>query len=152
MDQRTDDDTGQVVLAGLVAGLTFIGEELIDERLVGHVYSDMKLLGYVVTRKSPAWQIVAVLWHELNSVAFAFAYSRVIGPRLPGAGWQRGLLMAMIENGVLWPFVYLANLVHPAVKSGAMPPIKGRRDFTVSTARHIAFGVVLGLLCPVRKQ
>jgi hypothetical protein len=150
--QRQNDDTAQVALAGLLAGLAFVAEELVDERLVGKVYSDMKLLGYAVTRQSPQWKIVALAIHEFNSLVFAFSYNRLVGPRLPGQGWRRGLLAAMIESTVLWPLVYLANYVHPGVKSGAMPPIGGLRDFIVATARHVAFGLVLGALCPVRDK
>lgn len=146
------DDTGQVVAAGLLAGLAFVAEELVDRRLVGGVYSDMKLLGYAVTTKSPWWQIAALLMHEFNSLVFAFSYNRLLGPLLPGQGWRRGLLAALIESTVLWPLVYLANYVHPGVKRGAMPPIGGGKDFAVATARHVAFGLVLGALCPVRER
>ena len=146
------DDTGQVVVAGMVAGLAFVAEELVDRRLVGGVYSDMKLLGYAVTRTSPWWQIAALLLHEFNSLLFALSYNRLMGPRLPGHGWRRGLLAALIESTVLWPLVYLANFVHPGIKSGAMPRIGGWRDFAVATARHVAFGLVLGALCPVREK
>jgi hypothetical protein len=149
--KSSNDDTRQVVSAGLLAGLAFVAAELVDRRLVSGVYSDMKLLGYAVTRRSPWWQIAALLIHEFNSLVFAFSYNRVMGPRLPGRGWRRGLLAAMIESTVLWPLVYLANLVHPAVKRGAMPPIGGWKDFAVATTRHVAFGVVLGAFCPVRE-
>src|SRR5262245_23823003 len=99
------DDTRQVVAAGLLAGLAFVAEELVDRRLVGGVYSDMKLLGYAVTTKSPWWQFAALLLHEFNSLVFAFSYNRVMGPLLPGRGWRRGLLAALIESTVLWPLV-----------------------------------------------
>src|SRR4051794_18825046 len=150
--ERETDETAQVVAAGLLAGLAFVAEELVDERLLGNVYSDMKLLGYAVTTRSPHWQILALLIHEFNSLVFAFSYHRLLGPRLPGRGWRRGLLAAMIESTGLWPLVYLANEVHPGIKRGAMPRIAGPRDFVAATARHIAFGLVLGALCPVREK
>src|SRR5215210_7720826 len=103
------EDTAQVVLAGLVAGLAFVAEEIVDRRIVPGVYSDMRLLGTAVTPRSPWWQVVALLWHEANSVLYALAYSRVFGPRLPGPGWLRGLLSSVIEDTVLWPFIYAAN-------------------------------------------
>jgi hypothetical protein len=112
----------------------------------------MKLLGYAITRRSPQWWILALLMHEFNSLVFAVAYNRVMGPRLPGRGWRRGLLAAMIESNALWPMVYLANYVHPGIKSGAMPRIGGLKDFVAATARHVAFGLVLGALCPVRER
>ena len=146
------DDTGQVVVAGLVAGLAFVAEEMVDERLLQPVYSDMKLLGYAVTRRSPQWWIAALILHEFNSLVFAFVYSRILGPYLPGRGWQRGLLMALLEGNGLWPLVYVMNGIHPGIKSGAMPPIGGWRDILAGELRHIAFGLVLGLLCPVRKR
>ena len=150
--QADKDDTGQVVGAALIAGLAFVAEEMIDERLLQPVYSDMKLLGYAVTRKSPQWWIAALIMHEFNSLLFALVYSRIIGPYLPGKGWRRGLLMAMIEGNGLWPFVYVMNGIHPGIKSGAMPPIGGWRDILAGELRHIAFGVVLGWLCPVRER
>ena len=142
----------QVVGAAMVAGLAFVAEEWVDEKLLGPVYSDMKLLGYLVTRRSPQWWIVALAMHQFNSLLFGFVFSRLVGPRLPFTGWRRGLLMAMIEHLVLWPIVYGANRLHPGIKSGAMPPLGGGRDFLAATLRHAAFGLVLGLLCPVRAR
>ncbi len=146
------DDTAQVVGAAMIAGLAFVAEELVDERFLQPVYSDMKLLGYAVTRKSPQWWIVALIMHQFNSLLFALVYSRVIGPYLPGTGWRRGFLMAMIEGNGLWPFVYLMNKVHPGIKAGAMRPIGGWRDILAGELRHIAFGLVLGQLCQVRER
>jgi hypothetical protein len=150
--QMAKDDTAQVFGAAMVAGLAFVAEEMVDERLLQPVYSDMKLLGYAVTRKSPQWWIVALLMHQFNSLLFALVYSRIVGPYLPGTGWRRGLLMAMIEGNGLWPLVYMMKGIHPGIKSGAMPPIGGWRDFVAATLRHVAFGVVLGALCPVRER
>ena len=144
--------TARLVAAALVAGAAFAAEEALDQRLIGPVYSDMKLLGYAVTTRRPWWLLIGFAIHEANSVAFAQIYRRVLGPRLVGPGWLRGLTMAMLENAVLWPLVYFSNAVHPAVRRGTMKPIGGGRDFVAATARHAAFGLVLGALCPVDRR
>ena len=146
------EDTGRIVVAGLLSGGAFLAEQLVDQAIWPDGYSDMKLLGMAVTRRRPHYWFVAVPWHLLNSIAFAFVYARIAGPRLPGPGWLRGLLMGLIENNVLWfTLLSLGNRLHPAVRDGSMPPIRLLGvDWLVGNLRHIALGLVLGALCPVR--
>ncbi|HMA36670.1 MAG TPA: hypothetical protein VKY74_19600 [Chloroflexia bacterium] len=145
------DDTAQIVAAGLLSGTAFLVEHWVDQMLWPDGYSDMKLLGLAVTRQRPHYLAVGVPWHLLNSIAFAWAYARWAGPRLPGPGWLRGLLLAVIENNVLWfTLIPVANRLHPAIQDGTMPPIRrGGIDWVVGNLRHIALGLVLGGCCPL---
>ena len=151
---RENEDTGQIVMAGLLSGAAFLAEMAADQAIWPAGYSDMKLLGMAVTQRSPQYLALGVPWHLLNSVGFAWAYARVAGPRLPGPGPVRGLLFALIENNVLWfTLIPLTNHLHPAVRKGAMAPIRlGGIDWLVGCLRHVALGLVLGLLCPVRPR
>ncbi len=148
------DDHAKIIAAGLLSGLAFVAAEALDKVLLKGRYSDMKLLGMAVTRKSPHYLFVGLPWHLLNSVAFAYFYSKLAGPRLPGPGWLRGLALGMIENNVLWfGLITATNKVHPAVKDGSMPPIRlWGRDWVAGIGRHVALGIVLGLLCPVEDR
>ena len=145
------DDTNRIIAAGLLSGAAFVAEQLLDQAIWPRGYSDMKLLGMAVTRKSPQYWLVGLPWHLLNSIGFAWVYARIVGPRLPGPGPLRGLLMALIENNGLWfTLLPLANRLHPAVRDGSMPPIRiGGIDWLVGNLRHIALGLVLGWRCPI---
>ncbi|HUS16255.1 MAG TPA: hypothetical protein VM536_14750 [Chloroflexia bacterium] len=149
-----DTDTGAIVRAGLLSGTAFVLEQVLDQAIWPDGYSDMELLGLAVTRRRPHYLAVAVPFHLLNSVAFAWVYARVVGPRLPGPGWLRGLTFALVENNSLWfTLIPLTNRIHPAVKDGTMRPIRmGGTDWLVGSLRHVALGLVLGLLCPMRRR
>ncbi|MDQ2805394.1 MAG: hypothetical protein M3Z04_00515 [Chloroflexota bacterium] len=148
------EDMGRIVRAGVLAGLAFMAEQWVDQRIWPDGYSDMKLLGMAVTRKSPAYWAVAVPWHLLNSVGFALLYARVVGPRLPGPGPLRGAILALAENNGLWfPGLPVINRVHPAIRDGSVRPLQtGGVDWLVGNLRHLALGLVLGALCPVRSR
>lgn len=148
------DATRQIVIAGLLSGTAFLVEHALDQALWPTGYSDMKLLGMALTRRRPQYLWIGVPWHLLNSIGFAWAYARVVGPRLPGSPVLRGVLMALIENNVLWfTLIPLTNRLHPAVRDGSMPPIRvGGVDWWVGNLRHLALGLVLGRLYPVHPR
>ncbi len=143
--------TRRIVQAGILAGLAFVAEQLVDQAVWPDGYSDMKLLGMAVTRKSPAYWAVALPWHLLNSIGFAMLYARVIGPRLPGPPLLRGVILALAENNGLWfPGLPVINRVHPAIQDGTIRPLRtGGTDWLVGNLRHLALGLVLGALCPL---
>jgi hypothetical protein len=151
---RDSEDTSRIVAAGLLSGLAFVAEQEIDQAIWPHGYSDMKLLGMSVVRRSPQYWLVGLPFHLANSVAFALVYARLVGPRLPGPGWLRGLTMALAENTVLWfTLIPIANKAHPAIREGSMPRIRLTGvDLLVGMLRHVALGVVLGALCPTRAR
>ena len=126
-------------------------KEPLDQAIWPQGYSDLKLLGYTFTRQAPGYLLIAVPWHLANSVAFAWVYAHVAGPRLPGPGWLRGLLFGLMENNGLWFTVLpLAAHAHPGMRRGWMPRIhRGGVDLLVGNLRHVALGLVLGAICPV---
>ena len=151
---RDSEDTRRIVAAGLLSGLAFVAEQEIDQAIWPDGYSDMKLLGMAAVRRSPQYWLVGLPFHLANSIVFALVYARVVGPRLPGPGWLRGLTMALAENTALWfTLIPIANKVHPAIKDGSMSRIRVTGvDFVVGMLRHVALGIVLGALCPVRDK
>jgi hypothetical protein len=151
---RQTTETRQIVLAGVVSGLAFMAEQALDQAVWPAGYSDMKMLGMIVTRHPRRYWWVAVPFHLLNSIGFAWLYARVVGPRLPGPGPLRGVIMALAENNGLWfPGVPVINRIHPGIRAGQMRPLTlGGGDWLIGNLRHLALGLVLGALCPVDRR
>ena len=147
-------DNRKIITAGILSGIAFIAAEAADKQVFKERYSDMKFVGMVFTRKDPEYLFIGVPFHLFISVIFAFVYNKILGPRLFGPGWLRGLTMALIENNSLWfTLIPLANKIHPALKDGSMKQINlGGKDWLAGMDRHIALGIVLGLLCPIGKK
>jgi hypothetical protein len=105
-------------------------------------YSDVRLLGALLTRDGAAWRAVGLGAHVLNGAVFGAVFAG-----LGGRGWRRGLAAAQVENVVLWPGMALVDHIHPDRRSGAWPPLAtNRRVFGYEVAVHALFGVVLGVL------
>jgi hypothetical protein len=130
-------------LAGGAAAALWAAQEPLDRRLFDSDYSDVELLGKVVTR-GDEWPLVGVALHVQNGMAFGAAYAHLT-PFLPGPPAMKGLVAGMLENFALWPLGRVVDEVHPA--RGEMPSLWGnRRALAQATWRHALFGVSLGLL------
>jgi hypothetical protein len=130
--------------AGLAAGVAFAAVMKADMALSGRRVDDFQLLaGFGPTRDH--WPVAGAIVHGVNSVALGSIYS-LISDRLPGAGWQRGLTFAMVENTLLWPVLLVLDRVHPAIQSGELPTYNRPWPFLVENLRHAAYGLVLGAL------
>jgi hypothetical protein len=127
------------VAAGVVAALLWAALEPLDKRVFRHDYSDVAMLGKVVTR-SRAWPLVGLAVHAANGAAFGAAYA---------VGRRRGIgavQLALIENTALFPLAPLVDRFHPARGGPGLAPLFSWRGFAQATARHAVFGGALAAL------
>ena len=128
-------------VAGIAAAAAWAAAEPLLRRLLGTPYSDLRLLGALVTR-GRLWWPAGLALHLANGAVFGAAFER-----LGGRGWKRGMLVAQIENMGLWPGMALIDRLHPDRKSGAWPRLlTNGRVFAYEAAVHALFGCVLGAL------
>jgi hypothetical protein len=137
----------QGAVAGVIAAAAWAAAEPALGRALRTPYSDVRLLGALVTT-GRLWRPAGVALHLANGALFGAVFER-----LGGRGWKRGLVAAQVENVVLWPGVALVDRVHPDRKSGAWPPLAGNaRVAAYEAATHALFGCVLGALLPRRDR
>ena len=139
-------ERGQILrgaLAGTAAAGVWWAQQPLDRRVFGVPYSDVELLGKLVTR-GRGWPVAGLLAHLLNGAVFGAAYSAV-GPRVPLPAWARGALAGLAEHLATWPFTLLCDRFHPA--RAELPALFGNpRAFAQATWRHVLFGLTLGEL------
>ncbi|MGD9573219.1 MAG: hypothetical protein AB7V62_15155 [Thermoleophilia bacterium] len=131
--------------AGAVAAAAWASVEPAAARALGTDYTDVRLLGRLVTERG--WAPAGLALHVANGAAFgaAFAVAGGRGPRA-GAAW------ALAESAAAWPAMALMDRVHPDRRSGRWPRLlTSPRVFLQETLMHGLFGVVLGLLVPRRR-
>jgi hypothetical protein len=131
-------------VAGAAAAAAWAAAEPGVARLVSPPagYSDVRLLGALLTGGGRGWRAVGLGTHLVNGALFGAAFASA------GAhGWRQGLVAAQVENVALWPVMALLDRVHPDRRSDAWPALAGnRRVFAYEAAVHALFGVVLGAL------
>jgi len=137
-------DPKAATVAGLAAGAAFVATLEIDIKLTGRNVDDRVLLGRPLVKNPDAAKTVGTLLHGVNSVLFAFLYAAVCD-RLPGPPWWKGTLFFNVENALFYPLTALERH-HPAVKEGRLDSYWNWPAFAQSIPRHIAYGVVLGLV------
>lgn len=127
--------------AGAVAALAWAAAEPAAARALGTAYTDVRLLGRLVTR-GRGWPAAGVAVHAANGAAFgaAFALAGARGPRA-------GLAWAAAEAVATWPGMALMDRIHPDRREGRWPRlVTDRRVMAQEAAMHALFGLVLGLL------
>jgi hypothetical protein len=139
-------DEGRAVVSGLAAGSAYLVSMWVDNKLSSQRFNDIKLVGQLLTTRSPLWQIQGVLGHFGFSVMMALLYARFFYERLPGPGWLRGIIFLNIENALLYPLALPLDKLHAGMKAGEVPGLFGRKVFLGQVMRHVVFGAVLGLL------
>jgi hypothetical protein len=131
----------RAAVAGATATLVWAAIEPVDKRLFRHDYSDVAVLGKLVTR-TRAWPLVGLAMHLANGAAFGLAADelrrrrRRVGP----------LQLALVEHTVLFPLGYVADRIHPARGEPGLAPLFSVRAFAQATLRHAVFGAVLAQL------
>jgi hypothetical protein len=136
---------GRAALAGSVAAIAWGLLEPLDRRLFRCEYSDIALLGKLVTR-GPGWRAAGFALHASNGAAFGLAFHELrvrthVEPRRLALG------MALAENFGLYPLSALVDRYHPARGENGVPPLlTNPRALAQATARHTLFGVLLGRL------
>ena len=131
-------------LAGAAAAALWAAAEPGVARVVGPPagYSDVRLLGALVTGGGERWRAVGLVTHAVNGALFGAVFVRA-----GGQGWRRGLAAAQAENLLLWPAMAVIDRAHPDRRSGTWPRLFGNgRVFAYEVAVHALFGVTLGAL------
>ena len=128
--------------AGAVATAVWGLQEPLDQAIVGHGYSDVALLGKLVTR-GPRWRAAGFALHAVNGAIFGLVYEGV-RRRVPVSPRRLAVAMALTENAALFPLGALAARLHPA--RDELPSMTTKRAFVQATWRHLLFGWLLGRL------
>ncbi len=123
--------------AGAAATLVWAALEPIDKRLFRHDYSDVAMLGKLVTR-SRAWPVVGLAVHVANGAVFGVAAEQLRRRRSIGP-----VRLALAENAALFPLGYVIDRVHPARGQRGLAPLFTVRGFVQATTRHAVFGAAL---------
>jgi hypothetical protein len=126
-----------------VAAAVWVAAEPIGQRVFRTPYSDVRLLGALLTTHG-LWRRVGIVVHLANGALFGAIFGR-----MGGGGWRQGLIAAELENLVLWPTMAVVDRIHPDRRSELWPPlVSSARVFAYEVTMHALFGVVLGLLHP----
>lgn len=129
--------------AGAIGAALWAAQEPLDKRVFGVDHSDVELLGKAVTR-GDEWPAVGLAMHLANGAAFGAVYA-LAKPFLPGPPVARALMAGMAEHFGTWPFIGVAERLHPA--RGDLPKLAGNpRALAQATWRHVLFAVVVGVL------
>jgi hypothetical protein len=132
-------------LAGAIAATAWGLLEPLDRRVFRCHYSDVMLLGKLVTRGRLARPAGFAL-HAVNGALFGVVFDQV---RTHGAVEKGRLAFAvtMAEHVGLFPLSYFVDRFHPARGEEGIPPLlTSGRAFAQATVRHALFGVLLGRL------
>ena len=135
----------RAVAAGAAAATAWGLLEPLDRRLFRSDYSDIALLGKLVTR-GRGWRAAGFALHAANGAFFGLVYHELL--RVTGAEPRRfAQTLAQLENFGLYPLSHFVDRYHPARGSEGIPPLlRSRRALAQATARHALFGFVLGRL------
>jgi hypothetical protein len=126
----------------VVAAAAWAAAEPVAARLVRPPpgYSDVRLLGALLTGDGGAWRPVGLGAHLANGAVFGAVFAAV-----GGRGWRQGLAAAQVENLALWPAMALVDRIHPDRRRGAWPRlVTNGRVFAYEAGVHALFGLVLG--------
>jgi hypothetical protein len=126
--------------AGALAALAWAAVEPLDMRLFRSDYSDVAMLGKLVTR-SRAWPVAGLAIHTANGAVFGLALTAARKRTRVTA-----LQLALLEHAVLYPLTYVVDREHPARGEPGVAAAFTCRGFLQETARHALFGAVLGRL------
>jgi hypothetical protein len=131
--------------AGATAATVWGLQEPLDRAVFRTDYSDIALLGKLVTR-GRGWRPLGFAIHAANGAAFGLAYEAA--RRRTGRDPRRlALAMALAEHAALFPLALLTDRHHPARGEPGVPPIAhSPRAYLQAGWRHLLFGYVLGRL------
>ena len=133
-----------MAISGLAAGAAFVAVLEANLRLTGRNVDDLMVLGRPFVEDPTKARAVGGAIHVVNSLALASLYA-MLERRLPGPAWLKGVIFANVENVVLYPITVLED-IHPAIRTGQVDRYFNWPAFWQSVPRHVAFGVVLGIV------
>lgn len=129
-------------LAGAAAATTWGLLEPVDQRLFRYGYSDIAILGKLVT-SGRGWRAAGFAFHAANGAGFGLAYCE-LRCRTGADPTRLALLLALAENFLLYPLTYFVDNYHPARGTEGLPPLStSPRALAQATARHTLFGLLL---------
>lgn len=129
-------------VAGAAAATAWSALEPLAARAMGTTYSDVRLLGRLVSRRR--WAVAGTVVHASNGALFGALFA-LAGRR----GARDGLLWTGVETLATWPGMALMDRIHPDRRSGHWPPlVSDRRVFAQEAVMHAFFGLLLGLMLP----
>ena len=129
---------------GAAAATAWALLEPLDARLFRSHYSDVALLGKLVTRRR-GWRAAGFAMHAANGAAFGLLFHE-LRRRSSRDPRRLALGLALVENVALYPLGALVDRHHPARGDRDLPPLLSKRVFAQETFRHAVFGVLLGRL------
>jgi len=129
-------------LAGAGAALAWGVIEPLDQRVLRNGYSDVAMLGKLITR-TRAWPLAGLTLHAANGALFGLAFEET-RRRTTWPARRLALALALAENFALFPLAYLVDRKHPARGEPGLAPLFTPRGLAQETIRHALFGVVLG--------
>lgn len=128
--------------AGAAAAAAWAAVEPFAARALGTDYTDVRLLGRMVSRRR--WGVAGTAAHLANGAAFGALFAGT-----GGRGPRAGLALAMVETLATWPGMALLDRIHPDRRSGRWPAlVTDRRVFAQEVAMHALFGLLVGLMMP----
>lgn len=135
--------------AGLLATLAYSVAMEGDMSITGNRFSDVRFIQGLFGREAAREKrFLALAWllHLLNGVALAEVYAAVFKRLLPGPNWLKGALFAEVFITGAWSLTPLADRYHPLIQDGDLPRLATATSFLQNLARHLVFGLALGLL------
>lgn len=149
-----DWQPGKAAAAGVAATVAYSVAMEIDKRVTGNGFDDVLFIEGIIagekrTRRS---NLLAWLLHLLNGVMLAEIYAALLKRWLPGPDWLKGSLFGELFIIGAWGLTPLADKYHPLIKNGELPALANRTSFLQNVVRHLAFGLILGLLYRSRKK
>jgi hypothetical protein len=130
--------------AGAVAAAVWAVQEALDQRVFGYDYSDVAVLGKLLTR-GPGWWRVGFAVHVANGAAFGLVYDEA-RRRLDVDPRRLAIAMALGEHLTLFSLGALVDRYHPARGEPGVPRLMTGRAFAQATWRHALFGWALDRL------
>jgi hypothetical protein len=140
---------GRAAVSGLLATVAYSLAMEGDMSITGNRFSDVRFIqGLMGTRASQQKRFLALSWllHFINGVALAELYAAVLKRFLPGPNWLKGAIFGETFIVGAWWLTPLADKYHPLIKNGELPRLANWKSFMQNIARHLVFGLILGLL------
>jgi hypothetical protein len=140
---------GRAAIAGVLATAAYSIAMEGDMSITGNRFSDVRFIqGLMGSRAIAQKKFLVLSWilHILNGVALAELYAAVVKRFLPGPNWLKGVIFGEVFIVAAWGLTPLADKYHPLIQNGELPKLANRTSFLQNIARHLVFGLVLGLL------
>ena len=139
---------GRAALIGLIATVAYSIAMEGDQILSGNRFSDVRFIQGLLEGEKRTKRFFYLAWilHLLNGVALAEIYAAVAKRFLPGPDWLKGTIFGEAFIMCAWLLAPLADKYHPLIKNGEMPKLTSWTSFLQNVARHLVFGLALGLL------